>query len=235
MRHDLLHAGSLVSGPTGRLAWQCQKWRQAHVGLVTSLRAKQNQLGLDECSLHMQPRDLRMQPVSSLTKVGAHCNAGAGRLRVGLHGDGEGGDKDRDEQDANHCTNRKPGRTCVARPGSKARTEDNTRCMQRRGHTQCRAERKERATARVPKKDAVRAAPLSRRGGQGETAHLRLPAVDFSRRVKAKGGPIRARLSTSTGRSVSVGPGEGHWHGDCRTLRAPSDEGKTRILPKNDT
>ena len=95
MRRNLLHAGSLFRAPTGRLAWQFQKRRPAHVGLVIMFGAKQNQLGLDQRSLHMQPRDLRMQPVSSLTKVGASCNAGAGRLRVGVHGDGEGEDKDR--------------------------------------------------------------------------------------------------------------------------------------------
>jgi hypothetical protein len=53
LRRDVLHAGSLVIGRTGRLAWHCQKRRPAHVGLVTVLGAKQNQLGLDECSLHM--------------------------------------------------------------------------------------------------------------------------------------------------------------------------------------
>ena len=105
--------------PTGRLAWQWIQRMHAHVGLVSALGTKQNQLGLDQCSLHMQPRDLRMQPVSPRTKVGASCNAGARRLRVGFHGDGEGEDKDRDEQNAKHCTNSKPSRTCVARPGSK--------------------------------------------------------------------------------------------------------------------
>ena len=49
---------------------------------------------------------------------------------------------------------------------------------------------------RVPKEDAVRA---TRRDGQGETALLGSPAVDFSRGVKAKGCPIRPRLSTVPG------------------------------------
>ena len=78
--HRLLHAGGLVSGPTGRLAWQCQKRTHAHVGLVTSHGAKRAQFGLDHCSLRMQPLDLRMQPVSSLRKLRARCNARAGRL-----------------------------------------------------------------------------------------------------------------------------------------------------------
>jgi hypothetical protein len=47
LRRDLLHAGSLVSGPTGRLALKCQKRKRAYVGLVTALGAKQNKLGLD--------------------------------------------------------------------------------------------------------------------------------------------------------------------------------------------
>ena len=60
LRLDSLHAGSLVSGPTGRQAWLCQKRRRAYVGLVTALGAKQNKLGLDQCSLRMQARDLRV-------------------------------------------------------------------------------------------------------------------------------------------------------------------------------
>ena len=51
--HSLLHGGSLVSGPTGRLAWQCQKRTHAHVGLVTLHGAKRTQFGLDHCSLRM--------------------------------------------------------------------------------------------------------------------------------------------------------------------------------------
>ena len=42
-------------------------------------------------------------------------------------GDGEGEDGDRDEQDTKHCTNRKPGRTCVARPRSETGAHDNAR------------------------------------------------------------------------------------------------------------
>ena len=96
-----------VSGPTGRPAWQCQKRRCAHVGLISPLVAT-------------QPLDLRMQPVSSLRKFGARFNAHAGRLRSGhrSESDREISNGDREEQHARRCTKRKPGRTYVARPSS---------------------------------------------------------------------------------------------------------------------
>ena len=107
---SLLHVGSLVSGPTGRLAWQCQKRTHAHVGLVTLHGAKRTQFGLDHCSLRMQLLDLRMQPVSSLRKLRARCNARAGRLWSGLRSDGDGevSDRDHEEKHGRRCTKRKP-------------------------------------------------------------------------------------------------------------------------------
>jgi hypothetical protein len=66
----------------------------------------------------MQPCDLRIEPDSSLRKLGASCNARADRLRVGLRGNGEGEDGDRDDENSKHCTNRKPARTCGLVPGS---------------------------------------------------------------------------------------------------------------------
>ena len=81
----LPHASGLVSDPTGRPGWQFQK--RTHVDLVTLHGAKRTQLGLDHCSLHMQPLDLRMQQVSSLRKLQARYNARAGRYRSGLRSD----------------------------------------------------------------------------------------------------------------------------------------------------
>ena len=90
-------ADGLVSGPAGRPAWQCQKRRCAHVGLISPLVAT-------------QPLDLRMQPVSSLRKFGARFNAHAGRLRSGhrSESDREISNGDREEQHARRCTTRKP-------------------------------------------------------------------------------------------------------------------------------
>ena len=173
----LLHAGRLVSGPTGRLAWQRQKRRRAHVGQGTPLGAKQNQLGLDECSRRMQPCDLRMQPVSSLRKLGAHSTARAGRLRSGLRGDGEGEDGDRDEKDAKHCTNRKPGRKCAVRPSS----EPAPRAIHG-AHRQRRAEKKELASARPTQEKDREKMPYALRHCFGEVDEARLYSCGCRRR-----------------------------------------------------